>query len=199
MKKIIVLIIFFYLNIYANTYFIDFTLNNSIIQNTTEYNYKKNSENYYYEGGSNDGGFYGFNLNIGYSFKYLQKMVIEPSFGIGSLSNGAGTNINKIYFIELPVLKYIENKKYGFFIKYNYLTDISMSGISEEIIQLKNQKTFSLGFKTIVENRNIDFILSYEYMLPGIYEETIQKGNETINTKYDIEGSFLAFGIRFKF
>jgi hypothetical protein len=66
-------------------------------------------------------------------------------------------------------------------------------------IKLNNQSNLSLGFKTIFENKNIDFILAYEYMLPGIYEQNIIKDNEQIHIKFDIEGSYITLGARFRF
>lgn len=197
MIKIIILSVLV-VSSYANNYFFDIRYNTSLIQNKAEFHYKENNEDYFYEGESLEGAFYGMFMNLGYSTNLSRKMVFEPSFGFGSLSNSGRTNINKIYSIELPLLYQASYKKYGFFVKYNYLTDISMFGITEEIV-LENNKAWSLGFKSIFENKYIDFILSYEYMFPGIYEQTIQMENEIITTKLDIEGSYISFGARFRF
>ncbi len=191
-----ILIIFCITNSYANEYFIDMMSNNSVIQNKAEYNYKRTN---YEEGGSLEGSFYGISLDAGLSYMLSHNIAIEPSIGIATLTNDGNTDIKAIYFIEVPLLYKISSKKYGFFLKYNYLTDMSIVGISNEKIQLKNQNTFSLGFKTIFEYKYLDLILSYEYMLPGVYQQTIVRENEIINTKIDIEGSYISFGIRFKF
>ena len=196
MLKNIIMIIMCITNSYAHKYFIDIMSNNSIIQNKAEYNYKRTN---YEEGSSLEGGFYGISLDIGLSYVVSQNLVTEPSLGIGTLTNSGNTNINTIYSIEVPLLYKISFNKYGFFLKYNYLTDMSISGISNEKIQLSNQSTFSLGFKTIFEYKYLGLILSYEYMLPGIYKQTIVRENEVIDTKIDIEGSYISFGIRFKF
>ena len=181
---------------FANEYFIDIMSNNSVIQNRAEYNYKRTN---YEEGGSLEGGFYGISLNVGLSYMLAQKIVIEPSFGVATLTNGGNTDINAIYSIELPLLYKVSSNKYGFFLKYNYLTDMSISGISNEKIQLKNQNTFSLGLKAIFDYKYLGLILSYQYMLPGVYQQTIVRKNEIIYTKIDIEGSYISAGLRFKF
>jgi len=196
MLKNILIIIFCITSSYANQYFIDIMSNNSVIQNKAEYNYKRTN---YEEGGSLEGSFYGASLDIGLSYMLSQNILLEPSLGVATLTNNGNTDINTIYSIEIPILYKISSKKYGFFLKYNYLTDMSISGISNEKIELKNQNTFSLGFKTIFEYKYLDLILSYEYMLPGIYQQTIVRKNEIIDTKIDIEGSYISFGIRFKF
>ena len=196
LKNIIMIVIICTTNSFANEFFIDIMSNNSIIQNKAEYNYKRaNNE----EGGSLEGGFYGISLDIGLSYMLSHNIVIEPSMGIATLTNDGNTDIKAIYSMEVPLLYKISSNKYGFFLKYNYLTDMSIVGISNEKIQLKNQNTFSLGFKTIFEYKYLGLILSYEYILPGVYQQTIVRENETINTKIDIEGSYISFGIRFKF
>lgn len=197
MKKLILIINLLTYQVYANEFFADFTVGASLFSNITEYEIShtdtSRSEH------SSEVGSTRTNLAIGYSYIINQGIVLEPSLGFGSLNTYMNElNINKIYSLELPLLFQKDSNKYGFFVKYNYLTDISMELMSDKI-KLDNQSNLSLGFKTIFENKNIDFLLAYEYMLPGIYEQNIIKDNEQIHTKFDIEGSYITLGARFRF
>jgi hypothetical protein len=197
MKRIILILNLLTYQIYANELFTDFTIGASLFSNISEYeiSYSDSSKDVH----SSEVGSTRTNIGIGYSYDLSNKMVFQPTLGFGSLNTYMNElNINKIYSLELPLLFQKDNNKYGFFVKYNYLTNISME-LMHDKIKLNNQSNLSLGFKTIFENKNIDFILAYEYMLPGIYEQNIIKDNEQIHTKFDIEGSYITLGARFRF
>lgn len=197
MKKLILIISILISQSHANEFFTDFTVGTSLFSNITEYeiSHSDNSKDAH----SSEVGSTRTNIAIGYSYILNQEMVLQPSLGFGSLNTYMNEfNINKIYSLELPLLLQKGNKKYGFFVKYNYLTDISMELMYDKI-KLDNQSNVSVGFKTIFENKNIDFILAYEYILPGIYEQNLIKDNEQIYTKFDIEGSYITVGARFRF
>jgi hypothetical protein len=197
MKRIILILNLLTYQIYANELFTDFTIGASLFSNISEYeiSYSDSSKDVH----SSEVGSTRTNIGIGYSYNLSNKMAFQPTLGFGSLNTYMNElNINKIYSLELPLLFQKDNNKYGFFVKYNYLTNISME-LMHDKIKLNNQSNLSLGFKTIFENKNIDFILAYEYMLPGIYEQNIIKDNEQIHIKFDIEGSYITLGARFRF
>jgi len=197
MKKFILILNLLTYQIYASEFFTDFTIGASLFSNSTEYDISHSDSTR--DVLSSEIGSTRTNIEIGYSYDLNKKIIFQPSIGFGSLNTYMNElNINKLYSLELPLLFQKDNKKYGFFIKYNYLTDISMELMYDKI-KLDNQSNLSLGFKTIFENKNIDFILAYEYMLPGIYEQDIIKDNEQIHTKFDIEGSYITLGARFRF
>lgn len=197
MKKLIFILNILTYQIYANEIFTDFTVGSSLFSNIIKYDitHSDNTRDVH----TSEIGSSRTNIGIGYSYDLNSRMLFQPTLGFGSLNTYMNElNINKIYSLELPLLFRKGDKEYGFFVKYNYLTDISMELMYDKI-KLNNQSDLSFGAKMIFENKNIDFILAYEYMLPGIYEQSNIKDNEEVQTKFDIEGSYITLGARFRF
>lgn len=183
-------------NLFAENMFVDVTFGKHLGDSYSEYKQLNNGNG---SGYSIDENVFKGDCRIGYSFPIANNILIEPSLGWGVISGfGSGMNINGLYSVELPLLYQYEIIKYGVFTRYNYLSDITISN-GRESFKIDDKQSYSLGFKLIFESKNINFLVSYEYMCNSVYENSLTNGSEYTYTKLDLEGGYLSFGIRLKF
>ena len=195
MRKIILLIFFgLIVSINANDIFMDITLGKSIGSRYSQYKYTDSGRG---SGFSSEGDTFKGDLRVGYSMPTVKNFLIEPSIGWGVL-NGAGVFVNGLYNIELPILYKYKIVKFGAFTRYNYLSGISVNDFSKSI-KVEDKTIYSVGLKLVFDMRNVNFLISYEYLPNAVYEDTVIKGSEYTYTKVDIEGGYLSFGARIKF
>ncbi|DAB30420.1 MAG TPA: hypothetical protein CFH84_04265 [Sulfurimonas sp. UBA12504] len=183
-------------NLFANNMFIDVTFGKHLEDSSAKYKQLNNGNG---SGYSTDETVFKGDIRIGYSFPLTNHILTEPSLGWGVVSGfGSGVNVNGLYSVEIPLLYQYEIIKYGVFTRYNYLSDIAISN-GRESFELEDKQSYSLGLKIILESKNINFLVSYEFMCNSVYENSMISGSEYTYTKLDLEGGYLSLGIRFKF